>query len=350
MKGHLGRELLLLSAPIVIIGGLFGWNTWQTRFRTPSIALSVQLQKPEPVRDLEMPFTPDETLHFGWKADVKGGPKSNYRFGWNEQIIATSRFAKRTVVWKLNSAPPGWQTSGVGGYFSSGGAQVQFSSAQGLNRYIHSRRLSLNTTNILPLDTQKLEWRGEMVAVPSDEAQIWQSPLPSAELAKWRKIPGSVSWKGVLSLGQNSPTFDPVLLRSQKAHNSKSGVEVEILSKRVNRRSLRRLVTFDGKTRRELWTDKDRFNSYCSGWGSGGYSKRDGEHLYFEIGAIPAAWGEVSLECETVFDIHKRAPTASTDTTKLGEKELLDWEKKFNGWRVSRRHVLRPVAKKKQGF
>ena len=355
MKSRLGREILLLCAPIAILGAVFVWNTWQKRFRTPRIALSMRFDPTELPQKRKMPFSPDEKLRFAWSASLKGGPKSNYRFGWNEQIIATQFSGKRTIVWNWSASRPdwrlrsGWETNTIAATIGFGGAEMQISTGQGLNQRAHHRRYEFDAKT-LPLDTRQLEWRGEIVAIPSDDAQIWQSPMSSKQLEAWRAVPGAASWKGSRLLARDAAIFDPVLIRSQKSTepspDSKSQIDVEILSKRVNRRASRRLVTFDGKTRRVLWTDKDRINIYCRSYGISSYPQlRNTRILGFDVGAIPTAWGEVALECETVFDLHKRAPVVPDFDANLSEKELLKWEKQFQGWRVSQRYVLRPMAK-----
>ncbi len=350
MKARFGREMLLLCAPIALFAaGIFGWSAWQKRERTPRIAISVQLQKPQPFRDLGNAFGPDETLRFEWSADLKGGPKSNYRFGWNERIVAISPLHKRTVVWSLSAPPPAWTTDAVSGSYSFGGAQVEANSASALNRCVHTRRFEFDITT-LPLDTKRLEWRGEMVAIPFDSGEIYQTPMTPAALQKWRQIPGAASWKGTLPLSFDSSALNPVLIRSGKASepmaNAKNEIEVEILSRKGNRRAAHRLVAFDGRTRRVLWSDKDRHNAYCPSIGLGGYPSRDGEIWNFEIGNIPAAWGEIAFECDTVFDIHRRAKTVSEYKTQITPEELAQFERQTSGFRVSRRHVLRPMPKR----
>ncbi|HEX8834447.1 MAG TPA: hypothetical protein VF719_09615, partial [Abditibacteriaceae bacterium] len=193
MKTRLGREILLLCAPVALfLGGLAGWSAWQTRWRTPRVALSVKLQKPEPLHKLGIPYHPDETLRFGWIAILKGGPKSGYRFGWNEQIVAVSRLNKRTVVSNLSAPPPGWTTSAKSSFYSFGGAQVSSASASGPYRGVLACRLGFNLAT-LPLDTKKLEWKGEMVTIPFDTGPIWQEPMTPAALQEWRQLPGAAS-------------------------------------------------------------------------------------------------------------------------------------------------------------
>jgi hypothetical protein len=350
MKARLGREVLLLCAPLLLVGGVFAWSQWQKRGRTPRVKMAIRGQDAGPAPDSGFGSSPDETLRFNWSADLSGGPKSSYRFGWNEQIVATTRSGK-VVVWRLNALPRGWMTNAVGGTHSSGGVSLQFNSFLGLNRCIHDRQLDFDGTT-LPLDTQKLEWRGEMVAIPSDDGEVWQSPLSSSALQGWRHMKGEAHWTGTFPLRLGSLIANPVVMRAQKSRepvpSSKNEIEVEMLFRKSNRRVSRRLVAFDGSKRRVLWTEKDPSTFFRRSIGSGGYSAREGETLGFDVGAVPQSWGEVALECDTVFDTSNRAPTASGEESRIGERELAQFQQRTGGLRVSRRLVLRSRPRPKR--
>ncbi|RYX86209.1 hypothetical protein EON83_03025 [bacterium] len=339
------REITLLCLPIALIGGIFGWGQWQKRLYTPNIELTVDMDFDGKLPTLAKPFgfSPDEKLSFGWVANLKGGPEPSYRFGWNERIIAKTRSGS-VVVWKQNTAPKAWQLDAISGFYFTTPVNCTFSSSQNLNRSTHSHRYEVDEL-ALPLDTQNLEWQGEIVAIPSNNADIWQSPLPSTTLENWAQIDGAVKWQRNVALPYNPK--NPVIIRSQKSPHLGSNnneIKVEVLSRRLNRRAFRSLSTFDGKTKRVLWTDADSINTYCQSIGNGGYSARDGESLTFDLNRVPASWGEVTFLCDTVFDINKRAGIVPPSAAKWTQKQLDAFEKKVGGYRVSRSLVLRPAS------
>ena len=351
-KRSLARELALLCAPLLIVGGLFGWSAWQKRGRTPQIEMTVRstvptLQERNSQR-LPLPFTPDFKSKFRWDATLQGGPLSNYRFGWNEKIVAeTSR--GRVTIWQLKNAPKGWQTDAVSGYNNGNVTEMRFTASHSSNNFAtHFREYEVDE-NAIPIDTQTLRWQGEMVAIPSDEADVWHQPVNASTLQRWAEISGAAKWEGALDLLYDANISGPVLLRQEKRTeadpSSINELEIQILLRQINRRSFRRLIAFDGTARRVLWTDGDEWNGhrYWTSWGTTGAPGRDGETLAFDVGKVPNAWGEVVFLDDVVFDIAGRGAVVATGKGEWVSQDLLDvFEQQTGGYRVKQRLVLRP--------
>ena len=345
----LWREMALISLPLVFIGGLLGWGEWQKRFRTPTIALSVQLDKiwppkahvPTPIKGFGI--RENEKMGFGWTAHLSGGPQSGYRFGWNERIIAKTPRGP-IVVWKQNAPPKAWLTNAVSGSFATTDIKSTFSSSQGINLFIHAHRYAIDQTT-LPVDTQTLEWRGEIAAIPSNDADLWQSPLSHEMLENWGQTQGAAKWQQTLTRPYNARRYGPVVLQKQEPirGNDKTKTSVRVLSRPQNRRTFQSVVAFDGTKRRTLWTQTQGSTGLChSSSNEIGYGGN--KVLFsFDIRSIPIQWGQIIFLCDTVFDTNKRAPTLSFSDDRLDERALDAFERKTGGYRVSRRLILRPM-------
>lgn len=340
----LWREMMLISVPLALIGGVFGWGEWQKRFRTPTIALSIQLDTPKAITIGYSGYYGFEQSLFGWTAELKGGPRSGYHFGWNERVVAKTPRGP-VVVWQLDALPNSWSLKGEQGSFGSfTSVSGNFFSYQGLNRAVQGRHYKLDQ-RMLPIDTQSLAWHGEIAAIPADNAEVWQAPLPHDMLERWSRMAGAALWQKTVALPFNQQISGPVIARQKKSNGR---TEVEILSRQGNKRAFRRLIAFDGTKRRVLWTDDESSTGYCYSVGNGSASvARDGESFSFEIGRVPASWGEVVFLSDTVYDINKRAQTISSFflNNKLKERELAAFEKQTGGYRVSRRLVLRQAPR-----
>lgn len=351
-KQNFAREFALVCAPIFIIGGLFGWSAWQKRDRTPQIKLTVRTMAPtlkERRREqLPLPFSPDSTLRFRWDATLQGGPLSNYHFGWNERITALTPRGS-LVVWQIKNQTKNWQIDAVNGTVNGIATKLRFSAGHNKNNLAtHFHEYEIDE-NALPLDTRKLQWQDEIVAIPSDDANVWHQPCDAGLLRQWAKMPGAAHWKDTLDLPYSDAISGPVLMRSQKSEEPNPGsvneIKIEILLRQLNRRSFGRLVAFDGTNRRILWTSIDEWNGhkYWRSWGSTGAPGRDGQTLAFDIGNVPATWGEIVFLNDVVFDVAGRgAIIGGTRDEWLSEKALLAFEKQTGGFRVKRRLVLRP--------
>lgn len=338
MKYPITREVLLLCLPVLLVGSGFGWIKWQERFRTDRISLDVSFQTQLPKYIPEFSTDPP---NFTWNTELRGGPKSNYHLGWNEKIIAITPRGK-TTVWKHNKALSGWNVRAVGGSENQGGVETFISTGSGLNRLECLRRSEIDL-NILPLDTQQLEWQVEVAAIPSDDSEIWHSPQSSSTLETWRNIRGSGYLKKSFAIAFDPKTQGPIKIDMTRSKQHKSYVEISVSAREGIKRNFRRLVASDGKTRRTLWTDSDRLNKFCTSFGTSGKKFYKVETFGFDLTKAPASWGEITFVYDTVYDINKRTfPLAFRNDEWVNEKELEAFEKRTGGMRLSKRIVVRP--------
>lgn len=356
------RELVLVGAPLLIVGGVLGWAHWIKRLRTPQVGLAVQFHKSQEADTSKFWENPNGTIKFDWKADLKGGPLSGYRFGWNERLVArTTRGA--FVVWELKAPPKMWQTDAVagssiessvwkvspqGGAYTTTEVNGTFSSDQSLNQCSHLKRYEIRE-DTLPVDTQSVEWQGEMAAIPADDADIWQSPLSSRRLRGWSSLEGMAAWRGTVRLPYSPQKSSPLLLRSwgvlDPPPKGRKMTQVEVWSRMGNKRAFQRLVAFDGKTRRVLWRGGDMFNKYLAlVAGPSGYKPAERVTVSFDLNRVPVSWGEVSFVCDVVWDLSGRPYSFGASNMESSEEVLGTFQKKSGGYRVSRRLVLRPLT------
>ena len=365
MKRNFWREMALLSAPLLIVGSLWGWSAWQKRRRTPTVTMTVSVaQDASVLGETLSSYAPQFGHQLTWNVKLAGGPRNNYRLGWNEQLVArTSRGP--VIVWKRDQPTGLWQTQTRDGAPRLKGkwrtdAQIadeisgtyasNFSAGAGLNS------AWMNGINLWrepwPADTQSVEWRAQFVAIPSDSDQLWYSPVPAATLREWAKIEGAATWKRAISLKIKPRNFAPVLLWKQKTSPlslyTKGYVDVGVRTHFGNWRTLRRLTGFNGKMRRTLWTSADKGgNLYYRGGGSSSGTRlmRQGDIYTFDMGEIPPAWGEVTFLCDTVFVFDPQAPVRAWSNLQLDPNALTQFEKRWNGYRASDRLVLRADKK-----
>ena len=362
MRKSFWREMALVSAPLLIVGSLWGWSAWQKRRRTPKIELTVRvLENTSSLADNF--YSVDFGQRLQWEASLKGGPQAGYRLGWNEQLVAQTARGP-IVVWRLDQ-PGGvwdtqikfdastrkgaWKNNASSAAQGSGGGISQFYSGAGLNS------ASVSGTHlwqeIWPADTKSVEWRAEFVAIPSNSDELWYSPVAAANLQDWAKIKGAVTWKRTIPLKIPPRQLSPVLLLKQQTQpNSelfKNYITVTVLPYQGNSRSFRRLVAFDGKIRRVLWTSAEQDNNrhYYVGGGSG-FSNRRGDILSFDLGIVPASWGEVVFLCDTVFTFDPNAPAMVLTRPGPNQNALAQFEKRWSGYRASDRLVLRADKQK----
>ena len=364
MRKSLGREIAIVSAPLVLVGGLLGWNAWRNRLRTPQIALKVTTQQLglPPTKDSVFRadfFMPRFGTRFDWTADVEGGPQAGYKFGWNEQIVAQTPRGP-LVVWN-RSAPIGvWDNRVASNALSGNGVwKTDATRAETQSNGVHSIvSVSIEPNHarfqwehtieqyIWPADTQSLEWRGEIVVIPDGNHTLWHSPQNSATLRNWASVGGAAHWKRTIPLKVDSRQLQPVLLLKQKhprqPHSKiKEQMDINVLTASSNWRTFRRLVAFDGKTRRTLWTNLDKkANIYLIASGTT-FGDRSGNLLAFDIGKIPPSWGEVTFLCDTVFNVYQPANPPRQGSEALSAQNLMKFEQQMRGYRVSNRLILR---------
>ncbi|RYX86208.1 hypothetical protein EON83_03020 [bacterium] len=353
----LARELTLLCLPVVLIGGLFGWDRWQKRFRTPTIALSVQLDKvwppknhvPTPIKGYGM--SENERIGFGWTAKLSGGPKAGYRLGWNESIIAHTPRGP-IVAWQQDTTSKIWNSNLIEGEVSTGTTKSRVATFQGNNKATHSHRYAIDQTTF-PVDTQSLEWQSETVVIPIDDYGLYPRPLPRGELEGWAQMDGAATWKRTIPLPYNAQQYGPVMLQLQPPiwGSDKTLIQVRVMSRLENRRECMRVVAMQGSQQRTLWTYSPiefgicRSISHSLGYGGA-------KSLFtFDIRKVPTEWGQIVFLCDTVFDTSNRASKVNLPSKAfLSEPALAAFEKKVTGYRVSRSLVLRPASAVKRGL
>lgn len=366
MKKSLWREMAFISAPLLIVASLWGWSAWQKRRRTPQITLNVRVVENSSPSGNNF-YLQDFGQRLRWEASLQGGPQDCYRLGWNEQLVAQTARGP-IVVWQRDQPNGIWRTQTKSGAPTRTGAWQDYAynisqgngkgisdfySGAGLNSAFVSGTHSWN--EIWPADTKRVELRAEFVAIPSNSDQLWYSPVPAADLREWAKIKGAASWKRTISLKIEPRQLRPVLLLKQqtqpvaKSPWLKDYVDVTVIPYQGNSRSFRRLVAFDGKTRRILWTSAEQDSNrhyYVGGGSNSGGFKRPSDLFTFDLGIVPASWGEVTFLCDTVFTFDPNAPAMVPTRIGPDQNALAQFEKRWRGFRFSNRLILRADKQK----
>lgn len=329
MKPLHAREIALVCAPILLIGGAFLIPSLLHPPKDPDaiIALSV-VQKPS-----AMGFRPNyPSANFKWEATATGGPDYGYRFGYHQQVVALSEQGE-TIIY---SAPPiknlSTNAATIGGAGYTPGQQANM-----------SQDIQIDGTSI-PVTTKRLEWRGEIVAAPKKEGST-SAPASTAQLQQWSQIKGAARVVKTFPIAFDAakyavPQFgiEPVN-PSNASHGSDTCVVVRLRDEA--RTICRRLVAFDGQKHRVLWDDNsDGFNRYWQGReGDMAIGFRQDIHL-FRLKDVPLAWGEITFWEDVVFTGDK-----SNGGEQTADLKTLDKLESAGGLRFRRHVVVRTKGK-----
>lgn len=261
MKRFFAREMLWLCAPILFLAVGVGVSRVLYPPKDPNAKIQLKLSFPPPRKDS---LSHQQRLHFSRKVEATGGPKYGYNLSYNEQIVAVSRGGE-TLLW---SVPPVRGTKNnvstvFGGGYTPGVKSVDFVD------------FSIAASGV-PLDTQKIEWRGDFVAQPREEGSV-SAAATTTQLDEWAQTRGAARSRKTVSLpfDANKNAIPVCELQPLDAANAASGADVCVsleIRGGGSFRAQRRLVAFDGKTRRVLWHDYSRGdNPYWSGQKTTGF-------------------------------------------------------------------------------
>lgn len=319
MKRFHAREFVFLCAPIALIGAGILVSRAINPPRDPNAKIVLSL-----TRDANS-FTMPKQLGFAWKARASGGPKDDYRFGFAQKLVASGR-GQSQLLWS-DVAPLKAALTGVNtGVSSLTGADFQEIGQNGSLSY-----------DDLPVWTQKLEWQGEVVAVPQNSGtpgQKWGAVSP-AKLKQWAQEKGAARVVKTFEIPLDAGKIQPIqkcVLEPVNASNAAKGADtcVTVSWRDARRKIFRRLVAFDGKTRRVLWSDPDGKELQKRIWQgeqvSGGGSLWQINTL-FQLRKVPASWGEISFLLDAVFDPKIGAGTGEThcDAKEIARLKKLGW-------------------------
>ena len=249
------------------------------------------------------------------------GPTEGIQFGFSQQVMATG-YGNSLIVYSEPLLPtktlPWNATYGAGGRpngaFCSGNLQLG--------------------SDELPVWVQKLEWQGDVVAVPRHSSF---SALPTAPrvLDSWAQTQGAAHiWKRFPIL-LNASKLNPIqkcALESVNAQNAASGADtcVTVQWKNAKRQVSRRLEAFDGKTRRVLWIEnaahRNRYwkSEQTQGFLPGAVANNS---LLFRLRDVPASWGKITFFIDAIFDPRLNAGSGVTSCDAQTIQKL-----KSRGW------------------
>ncbi len=313
------RELVLMCAPIALIGGVILFSLWR---RSPNIALSLETWP-------SATFDPDGgEVQFAWQTKVRGGTKDSFRLGYHQRVVAVFQDKEKVI---FSDAPGSSMLGNV--TIGSGVSDWPPNTASLL------MRLQWEGVDI-PLAAKRLEWRGEVVAVPR-EGSLMPTPSSAAQLAKWAKMKGAarVVRTFPIKFDASKNAIKECTLEPVNATNASKGADTCVTTevRRQARRACRRLVAFDGKTTRILWNDKadgsNRFWKNQRFQTVAGWSR---EEILFRLRDVPHEWGEIVWLYDVVFlEDQPNLDEAATDVKTLEAHE------RAGGLHMSRRVVVR---------
>ncbi len=331
MKSFLPREFWLMCAPIA----LFGAATYLVKVLDPP---------PDPNAKIELSVTRNDIgvaagqqLNFGWKAEAAGGPDYDRRIGFSQSLIAEGNGRTRVIFSKpakLNAAS-----------INVGNGSSSFNEG---NRSQISQTLMFSY-NDLPVWTQNLTWRGEVVGAPQqrDAPGNQMLPVPTTALRQWAQIKGATRVVKTISVPldpQKLGAISALKLEKVNPANAKLGADtcVTTITRSVEPHAFTRLVAFDGRTRRELWRpyELDPHRLWKGNPGGGGADMWSDSQL-FKLRDVPAAWGEILYLVDMVVDPDLDPAKANTGSaTPCAASEIARLKKA--GWlHYSRRLTVR---------
>lgn len=325
MKRLPAREMILLCAPILLSAGAFFILRRAPKDPNAKIALSLT----------SLPSTLNTKrnagIAFAWQAKAVGGPKYGYRFGYRQQIVAVTTKGE-TVVFAEPRGNLVVNSSSMGSSNQTPGKDASI-----------SRDTRVDDEHV-PLTTKRLEWRGEIVAVPLEEGVI-SAPAVAAQLQKWATMTGAarVVKTFPIAFDARKNAIKECLLEPVNTTNASKGSDTCITTevRRAARRVCRRLVAFDGKTKRVLWDDNaGGRNSYWQSSQSTGSMGWERENVLFRLRDVPREWGEIVWLYDVVFVDGK--PDHDNQNASLGTIDALE---RAGGLRLSRRLVVRAKGK-----
>ena len=331
MRSPLPREFWLMCAPIA----LFGAGICLMKILNPpsdpnaKIALTVE-------RDISREMRTGQQLSLGWKAVARGGPSDDRHIGFSQTLIASGHGRSRVIF----SDPAKSQVPSLG--ISSSNSNFSQRDRSEISQTLYFRY------DNLPVWTQKLHWRGEVVVVPQNSGTPGQpfGAAPPKVLQQWAQFKGATRVVKTISVpldAKNLGAISELKLEKVNPANAKLGADtcVTTITRRVEPHAFARLIAFDGHTRRELWR-RDGFDPHRLWKGNpGGGSDQWGDSQLFKLRDVPADWGEITYLVDMVVDPDLDPAKAATGSaTPCDASEIVRREKA--GWlQFSRRLTVR---------
>ncbi|RYG59272.1 hypothetical protein EON80_25910, partial [bacterium] len=312
MKRFVWKEILLLCAPIAIIGlGIPVLRAYKPgRATDAKVQLSVTSQQTQE----------DGKLAFYWEASAKGGPESNFMFGYSQRITARGHGRSQILLDTLgNIGTSIWSPS------------IRQTATAGTESLREDMTFPAEQ---LPIWTQKLEWQGDVVAAPSARNVMgsW-GPLNSLALKNLALTQGStrVVKRATISLpGGKIEPIQQCLLEEVNPQNAMQGADtcVTVQMFDQSRRVCRRLVAFDGHCTRVLWTDGvDKNQPHLISDQQQGWTPIWRYSSLFKLKDVPSQWGEITFLVDTVYepDGIRADGTIECDLATIAKLKRLGW-------------------------
>ena len=337
MKRFSLREFLFLCAPVAVVGG--GFTVLQVLHppRDPDAVITLTLVKVSNSTDLSTPLNPK--VNFGWKANAKGGPQNDIQLLYAQKLIAWGDGRSQVIYQQPASlTAPRFNISLGSVSDNAGEAQRDMGETKGV------------PYESLPIWTRRLEWRGDFVALPQEIGKNAPSGvgIPAT-------FPTLARFKGAARVSKTFPVaFDAekvaplqvLELETVSPTNAGYGADVCVKTRlrTVQSRVSARIVAFDGKTTRQLWSNLHRTDNHY--WITG--ETRTGSYVssysdFLKLRDVPAQWGELDYIVDAAFNPASASGNYNSKPVAAAEIERL----KKAGWFVfSKRLTLRKKGAK----
>ncbi len=338
MKRFSPREFLFLCAPILLVGAGFVAVRLLHPPRDPDAVIALNVTRDPNPPDLSTPLEPE--LSFGWDAAAKGGPQDEIQLLYSQKLVAQGD-NRSQILFQEPASPTAPNVAGVSVNSGGGGAGPAFQSK--------SQNMDI-PYQALPIWTKRVECRGDFVAVPL---------APGAKNNLGVGIPSTFATlariKGAARVGKTFPVrFDAEKLAPLQAleletlspTNALYGADTCVTTqlRSVQRRIFARLVAFDGKTKRQLWSNLREYDEkyrITAQTGGSSYLYRDSQ--FFKLRDVPAQWSELIYIVDAAFNPNSKSTSTDDKPVNAAEIERL----KKAGWLVySKRLTVRKAGAK----
>ena len=262
--------------------------------RDPDAVIALRVTNDPNPTNLSTPLAPE--LSFGWNAEAKGGPQDEIQLLYTQKLVALGDGRSQILL----ASPATSNAAGISVNSGGGGAGPAFQSK--------SQNLGV-PYQALPIWTQRVEWRGDFIAVPLAPGvkNVLGVGAPAA-------VPMLARIKGAARLSQTfALRFDAEDLASLQALTMGKvsptiagyGADtcVRTRFRTVQCRVYTRLVAFDGKTKRQLWSNLHKIDNHYWITGeseTGPYLSRDSD--FFKLRDVPVQWGELIYIVDAAFN------------------------------------------------
>ena len=338
MKRFSLREFAFLCAPVAVVGAGFVGVQLLHPPRDPDAVIALDLAI---VPNSQMSLVNSQNLgfNFEWKAKAQGGPQDDIQLLYSQKLVALGN-GRSQIVYQEPASPAvprinGFSSSGSG---SSGDAFREISQNIGIPH------------NALPTWTKRLEWRGDVVAVPlqSGVKNVSGVGLP-ATFATLARIKGAARASETFPVAFDVKKLGPLQklqLETVSPTNAAKGADTCVTTqfREGKRRVYARLVAFDGTQKRQLWNDFSQLGEryWVAGQGTG-FSSIWRDSQLFKLRDVPAQWGEIVYLVDAAFAPNPGNTIGDSQAVNAAEIARL----KKAGWLVfSKRLTVRRAGAK----